>query len=102
MQQLMIGQWHPVDKNFQAHIVSHQTHFPSQQEFVSWVNHKVEMSSLKLIDLSTGSDRAQAHVVFKKSDFTICFDGTCEAIWLEPVGGIRQTDLDSILVKLTR
>lgn len=97
MQQLTITQWLRVEENFQANLAE----FPSQQAFINWLEDKVPNQTLKLVDLNVGLDRAQAHLTFNDHDFNLCFDATCDAIWLEPISKVSNADTDSILVMLS-
>lgn len=98
MQQLSIQQWLPTQGNYLAQC----SVFPSQEGFVSWLKDLVPIEGLNLVDLSVGLDRAQGHLSFRNVDFVICFDGTCEAIWLEPMGKFTTIEIDDILVMLSR
>lgn len=97
MQQLIIRRWLPVDENFQAVLDD----FPSQPAFIEWVEGQALNEPLTIVDLCLGLDRAQAHISFQEYDFNLCFDATCEAIWLEPVCNADQTGIDSILAMLS-
>ncbi|GAA0856372.1 DUF3630 family protein [Aliiglaciecola litoralis] len=74
--------------------------FPQQQEFIQAANDLATEQGFQITDISEGVDRAQVHFVVTNTRYILCFEGTCEAIWIEAVGRYEAQTLASLLTQL--
>ncbi len=84
MQQLVLlpSKWIEFGTGLQAHFEG----FPQQHEFAEFANRTIERIGGQILSHDEGADRVQLHFLFKEHDWLMCFEGTCEAVWIEPIG----------------
>lgn len=74
--------------------------FPDQIVFIEWVVSRLSHIGAKISDVANGIARAQVHFVYSQSAYILCFEETCEAIWIESVGEKSQQDFVILSKKL--
>jgi len=74
--------------------------FPSQLDFMTWASAWLTYLGAKINLRADGADRAQVYFVFQECMYILCFESTCEAIWIESLGEHKSQDVASILLAL--
>ncbi|GAA6184523.1 MULTISPECIES: DUF3630 family protein [Alteromonadaceae] len=75
-------------------------YFPSQEEAIEQAQNWLQSIESRVSDVSEGADRAQIQFVSDQDTFLLCYDGTCEALWIEVTGYAESTSLTKLLAKL--
>ncbi|GAC15503.1 DUF3630 family protein [Aliiglaciecola lipolytica] len=75
-------------------------HFPSQERAIDIAKKWLTQIDCRISDISLGADRAQIQFMSGLDTFIFCFDGTCEALWIEVTGQADSTTCSNLLAKL--
>ncbi|MDO6695468.1 DUF3630 family protein [Aliiglaciecola sp. 3_MG-2023] len=76
--------------------------FPTQAEVMENAKVWLDKIDAKVSDISEGADRAQIQFVLEQDTFLLCYDATCEAIWIEVTGFAEINSLSKLLAKLDK
>lgn len=75
--------------------------FPEQIMFIEWATQKLSLLGAQISDVANGIERAQVHFVYSESAYILCFEETCEAIWIEGIGEQGQQDFAALSKELS-
>lgn len=59
--------------------------FLSQHAFGQWAQRLSAQQNWHIVSLEQGADRAQMHFSTNGNDMLLCFEATCQAIWIESI-----------------
>ncbi|MFA3791409.1 DUF3630 family protein [Aliiglaciecola sp. SL4] len=74
--------------------------FPAQDEAIEQAKVWLQKIDARISDISEGADRAQIQFVSEQDTYLLCYDGTCEALWIEVTGFAEFDSLAKLLTKL--
>ncbi|WJG09633.1 DUF3630 family protein [Aliiglaciecola sp. LCG003] len=96
MQQLNSARWQLEGEN----LVSSIAPFPAQEVTIEWALLLIKSTNCIIQEVSHGADRAQIQFIYEEGSFMLCYDATCEAIWIESLSNVSKTSLLNLLVDL--
>ena len=71
------------------------TSFPEQSQFITCAEEGLNKLGAQISDIANGIERAQVHFVYQQRTYILCFEQTCEAIWIE---GIGETNPEALVL----